>query len=59
MQWCVLMQWKGSDNWYRGAARFRTKEDAEEHGWNEYQRHPTMKAWRVEPAPEGGAEGQE
>lgn len=52
--WCVLMQWVGSENWYRGAARFSDKELAEEHARNEYQRHPTMKAWRVEPMPEEG-----
>lgn len=53
MQWCVLMQWVGSENWFRAAARFSDKELAEEHARNEYQRHPTMKAWLVEPIPEG------
>ena len=60
MQWCVLMRWDDyTGNWYRGPERFRTKEEAEEHGRNEYQRHPQMKAWRVELTPEGNAGGQE
>ncbi len=54
MRWCVLMKWDNSGRWYRAAARFPDKELAEEHARNEYQRHPTMKAWRVEPVPEEG-----
>lgn len=52
MRWCVLMQWTGSENWFRCSERFSTREDAEEYGRNEYQQHPTLKAWRVEAAPE-------
>lgn len=52
-RWCVLMRWDDSGRWYRGCERFPTREDAEQHGWNEYQRHPAMKGYKVEPAPEG------
>lgn len=54
MRWCVLVRWKGCATWFRTAARFSDKELADEHAWNEYQRHPTMTAYRVEPAPEQG-----
>lgn len=54
MQWCVLVQWEGSENWFRAAARFSDKESATEYARNEWQRHPTMKAWRVEPASDEG-----
>jgi hypothetical protein len=52
MRWCVLMRWDDSGRWYRASARFSTQEEAEEYGWNEWNRHPTMKEYRVEQAPE-------
>lgn len=58
MQWCVLMRWDDyTGNWYRGPERFPTREDAEEYGWNEWQRHPSMKEYRVMPMPDGEAAG--
>ncbi len=49
MKWCVLMQWEKDGNWFRAAALFPTREEAEEYGWNEWQRHPSMKEYRIVP----------
>ncbi len=54
MRWCVLMRWDDSGRWYRGWERFSSEEAAKEHAWNEWNRHPAMREYRVERAPDEG-----
>lgn len=59
-KFAVLVRMDSSNNWYRGPLRFATREDAEEYGWNEFQRHPSYQEYRVvEMAEEGDGHGAE
>jgi hypothetical protein len=51
--WSVIVRLDDSGRWYRGAARFPTREDAEEYAHNYYQTHSIVRECRVVPAPEG------
>jgi hypothetical protein len=57
--WSVIVRFDDSGRWYRGAARFSTREDAEEYGYNYYQAHSSVKEYRVVLAPEEPNNGTE
>ena len=59
-RFAVLVRIDSTNTWFRGPRRFDSKEAAEEHGWNEFQRHPSYQEYRVvEMAEEGDGDGAE